>query len=318
MKPHRWLGVMVLIILIGVIGAFGVNAVLDPYGLFRDTHQRRLVVYGDPRIAKYLLNQRYVPENFDAIFIGSSVTANWNMRGLDRLRVYNNSINGGNIVEEKAIVTGALSRPGIKIAFLLVHPALTASHEYRTVVLDGKLKWSALGSLSLWDAYKEMINVRLGRMRLMFDYAGTEDLGAYPREMNPNMKKLWVPGDRFEVDKEAYSAFVSLLDDLHARGIKIVFVVPPTSEKVLRPKRVAWDAYTALVHQQMRTGDEWIDFSTQEYASFRENPSHFGDGVHFEPEAAAQMVAFINDRLNKSAAESTIGSAALKASASNK
>ena len=103
MSPPVWLaetiGAIVLLLLIVVL----VNMSIDIYGIFRSTKGRHLVVYGDERIAKYLLSERYVPENFDSLLIGSSVSANWNTQGIDSFRAYNESIEGGNIVEEKVI-----------------------------------------------------------------------------------------------------------------------------------------------------------------------------------------------------------------------
>jgi len=51
-----------------------------------------------------------VPANFDAVLIGSSMSANWNTSKIKALRVYNESMSAANIVEEKALVDHALSR----------------------------------------------------------------------------------------------------------------------------------------------------------------------------------------------------------------
>jgi hypothetical protein len=73
---------------LGIVGLFGANLLLsyalDVYGILRDPHGRSLATSGlhipttDDRISKYLLNQRYVPSNFDGLLIGSSTTGNWN------------------------------------------------------------------------------------------------------------------------------------------------------------------------------------------------------------------------------------------------
>jgi len=299
MRPESWL-VTTIVLVLGAVGALaGFNIAMDPYGLFQSTEGRRLVVYGDSRVAKYLLNTRYVPENFDSILVGSSLSANWNLTGITKLRVYNNSLNGGNIVEGKSLARSALSRPGISTAFLLVHPALTASHEFETVRLDDKLKLAALGSLSLWDAYKDMLKIRLRRSKLMFDYAGTEDLGDYPREMNTVMKRLWRPAEEFDIDPIAHAAYLDLVADLRAHGVRIVFIVPPTFEELLHGKRAAFDRYVHLIQSEAATvGDEWYDFTGDDYAEFRRDPVNFGDGVHFKPEAARLLVAALNAKVN--------------------
>ena len=298
--PRTWLLTTTLLIL-GAAGVIvGINVALDPYGLYRATEGRRLVAYGDARIAKYLLNVRHVPENFNAVLIGSSVSANWDMTRVEKLRTYNDSLNGGNIVEGKVLLDVAISKPGISTVFLLVHPALTASHDYKTVALTPDLRRSALGSLSLWEAYKDMIKVRLHRSPSWgtFDYAGTETLEHIPSEMNPDMKKLWRPGDTFDVDPAALAAYREAIHELRAKRLQIVFVVPPTAEDVLQPKRAAFDRYVQLIRGDSTADDTWIDFTSDVYAAFRRNRMHFPDGSHLNTEAARKLVSYINAAIN--------------------
>ena len=72
-----------------------------------------ILVYGDERVAKYLMNERYVLANFNAVMIGSSVSANWRLDQIVQLRTFNNSVNGGNIVEEKSMVDQVLYPPPV-------------------------------------------------------------------------------------------------------------------------------------------------------------------------------------------------------------
>jgi hypothetical protein len=303
MRPERWLGITIALAVCLAATVAAVNVTVDPYGLFRPTKGRRLAVYGDSRVAKYLLNCRYVPENFDAILIGTSLSANWNLAAIEGFRVYNNSLNGGNIVEGRSVARAALTRPGISTAFILVHPALTASHEFETVRLDDRLKRAALGSSSLWEAYKDMLKIRLRRSTLNFDFAGTEELGGYRREMNAVMKRLWRPGDEFDVDRVAYAEYLELVTELRAHGVQVVFIVPPMFEGLLQGKRLAFDKYVRSIRSKAAmAGDVWLDFTGDEDYEFRRNAAHFGDGVHFEPEAARVLVEKLNDRLNDSIA----------------
>src|SRR2546423_1309606 len=154
MKPQNWFFTTLALIVIVAAVTVASNVTLDIYGLFRDPHGRRLPAIGDDRVAKYLLSKKYVPGNFDAILVGSSVSANWNTGRMRSLRVYNESMTAANIVEEKALVDQALSQPGIKAALLTVHPYLTNSHRFATVQVSERETFGALGSLTLWEAYK--------------------------------------------------------------------------------------------------------------------------------------------------------------------
>jgi hypothetical protein len=147
MRASTWLLTTVLFVALAGGVIVGTNVAIDIYGLYRPVRGRHLPVYGDERVAKYLLSSKYVTENFNALLVGASITANWDVRGFDRLRVYNASLNGGNIVEERALVEAALTGPGIDVVMLLVHPALTLDHEFRTVVMTPELRRAALGSI---------------------------------------------------------------------------------------------------------------------------------------------------------------------------
>lgn len=287
------------LVLLGAGGTLaGVNIAVDLYGLYTPVHGRRLVVYGDPRVAKYLLNTHYVPENFNSVLIGPSVSANWDMTAIRQLRVYNDSLNAGNAMELKAVVESALSKPGIRVAFLLVHPALTDSHEYMTVSLTPRLRASSLGSMSLWEAYKDILKIRLHRSRLMFDYAGTEDFGEIPTVMNDRMKRMWKPGADFAVDPTALAAYRELVGELHAHQVRIVFVIPPAFEGLLEGKRAAFDKYARFIQAEMTAADKWIDFTAGPLTDLRRDRANFPDDVHLVPQAAQQVVSYLDASLN--------------------
>jgi hypothetical protein len=303
MRPGKWLLTTITLLLAGFAALAVINISADIYGLYRPTQSRRLNVYGDARIAKYLLSFGYVPENFNAILIGGSFSANWNTTAVEKLRVYNESLNGGNIVEEKALAEAAISRPGISTAFILVHPALTYSHDFMTVRLAPRLKYSSLGSTSLWFAYKNMLYIRFHRSIQNYDYAGTEDFGTLATEMPPNMKRFWSGGDHFDIDPIALAAYRDLIAELRARQIHLIFIVPPTFEGLLLTKQTAFPSYKGLIESYSTPEDKWIDFSSAEYLNFRAASANFPDGVHLTPQAAKMVVCDINAKLNEWATE---------------
>ena len=296
MSPRRWL-LTTLVLTLGLGAAvIGTNVVLDPYGLYRTTEGRRLVSYGDPRIAKYLLNARYVPEHFNAVLVGSSVTGNWDMSRVEKLRIYNDSLNGGNITEGDAILEMAIRQPGISTVLLLVHPAMTSNHEFRTVTLGPELRRSALGSLSLWEAYKDMIYVRLHRLAVWgtFDAAGAETFHDLDSEMNDSTKALWKAGDTFDVDPIAIATYRDAIRHIRGKRLQIIFVVPPTEETLLQTKRAAFDRYVRMIRADSTADDLWIDFTTDRYAAFRKDATNFPDRSHLTAEAAGTLVSYLD------------------------
>ena len=111
-------------------GAAGIAAVVVPfnmyvdvYGIFRPAHGRRLPLYGEERLAKYLHTFRYIPENFDGVLLGSSVSDNLETDRLGGYRIYNASINGGNVEDVKPLAENLFRRGELRVD-RVVHPSL--------------------------------------------------------------------------------------------------------------------------------------------------------------------------------------------------
>lgn len=297
MRSNRWLltTIATTVLVSGTIVA--ANAAVDIYGLFRNPVHRSLPVYGDERVAKYLLSGRYVPSNFDGVLIGSSVSANWNVAAMGTVRLYNESVNGGNAVEEKAILDRVVNGAGTRLAVLIVHPYITASHQFKTVELSPRVVWGALGSQNLLDAYKNALNIRLGRESQTFDAAGTEDFGNVPHQLNSDLQALFASPDEFPVDGIALQAYRDMVTELHARNIPLAFVVPPTAESLFRPRRDAFVRYSQQVLACRLPTDPVLDFLTDEFADLRKDESLFLDGAHVRTSASGRVTAVLDARI---------------------
>jgi hypothetical protein len=296
MNTRRWLVVTVATTLAVVALAVGTNAAIDIYGLFRNPAHRSLRVYGNERVAKYLMSRGYVQANFDGVFVGSSVSANWNLGSMRSVRLYNESVNGGNIVEEKAILDQLLEHGGTGLALVLVHPYMTSEHESNGVTLAPREYWGALGSLNLLDAYKNAVKVRLGREPQLFDPAGTQDFGDGTKALNARLRAMMLGTADFEIDPVALQRFREVVAELHARRIPVGFVMPPTAEPLFAPKRAAFTKYASIVLADRSSTDRVLDFSDAEFAQLRD-PDNFSDGVHLRPAGAVRLTAVIDDRI---------------------
>jgi len=273
------------------------NVAADIYGLFRDPAHRALGVYGDERIAKYLLSTRYVHANFDGVLIGSSVSANWATGKMHSARLYNESINGGNIVEEKAILDRLLERPGTRMVLMVVHPYLTDTHQFNTVELAPREAWGALGSQNLLEAYKAALKIRLGREQQIFDAWGTANFGDQAKKLNPHLQRMMRPGGDFEIDPIARQAWRDVVADLHARHIPIAFVVPPVSEPIFAAKRDGFLDYTKEMLAPRQPGDPLLDCGSDQFADLRADLRLYTDGVHLHAAAAARFAAILDAQL---------------------
>lgn len=297
-SDRTWLAGTILATLALALLGIAANATADIYGLFRDPAHRSLPIYGDERLAKYLLSARYVPARFDGVLIGTSVSANWKTGEMKSLRLYNESLNGGNIVEEKAILDELLlRRPSVKAVLLVVHPYITASHDFRTIQLSPREIWGALGSKHLLDAYKNALGIRLGREPRLFDAAGTEAYGEGAKKLGEHLQVMMRPGADFDIDPIALAAYTDVVATLHARRIPIAFVIPPTSAPIFAAKRAELERYAAKLLALRFPGDPVLDLDGDDVQRLREDVSQYSDGVHLRDSAAARLTSLIDDRI---------------------
>lgn len=298
MKPVRWLLTTLgaFLLLAGVV--ILLNVWLDIYGIFRDTRNRHLVDYGDDRIAKYLLSEHYVPQNFEAILVGPSISSNWDTHGIHAIRTYNESLNGSNFFEQECLVNHALSEPGIRVVMIVIHPSLTAAHDFDTVALTDRENWGALGSVSLFEAYKALFARVIRHSEPPTDDYGTDHFED-PVQLNAVAAKMMTPGTNFTIDALAFSAFRKILDEARSHHAKVVYIIPPMLPAMYEPKREAFAKYFALLRTEMGPEEQVIDFSAPRLRDFQSNRSNFSDGVHISRKGTPRLVALLNQELTE-------------------
>jgi hypothetical protein len=294
MKSVNWILLTAFLALAGAIVNLLINTRLDIYGLFRDTRGLHLGVIDNERRTKFLLSERYVPENFNAVLIGSSVTNNWNTSGIRAFRVYNESIDGGNISEEKLLVEKVLRKTPLKLAICVVHPYMTDSHGINSGDMTDKEYWGALGSTTLFRAYGRLLRSR--GSSFLWDEYGTEEF-AGPIKLNAVLRKMFEPGSEFHIDPDAVVDYRNLVEELRHQGARLVVVVPPVSKELLEPKRKELARYLNQVMPIFSPQDPVINFSSPEYESFIQDSENFRDGIHLSPEGAAKVMAALDQRV---------------------
>ncbi|HXH41294.1 MAG TPA: hypothetical protein VNN08_21885 [Thermoanaerobaculia bacterium] len=281
MSATRWSALVIITVAV-MAGAFvAVNGSIDPMGLF---HSRtRIVIYTNERWSKYLLSIRYVPEQFDAVLVGTSVTGNWNTGFMQPLRTYNLSIEGGNIYEERLLLENVFKRRKPRVVLFCIHPYLTASYGRQTPYMTNRDYWSALGSLELLKTYHARRRVERHVGRQEFNEFGQQD---FKIPVRPWRAQAIAGGRWYVVDERSFAEYGRLVASARAAGSRVVAVVPPVNAE-------QWlytaDAYREYQHRILTffRGDELvIDFNTAPYDGLRGDRSNFPDGIHLSSTAA--------------------------------
>ena len=286
MRPSAWIATTLALFALGCALVFGSSYAIDLFGIFHDPTGKQLSVQHNERTAKFFLNERYVPANFDALLVGGSSTSNFRMDALDFARFYNESLYGSNAVEEKRLVDEALRRGHFRYAICVINPYLLQSHEFN----EGSgvpPRREALGSVNL--------------IREEF-YAGMRKIRHSPNSFWPEGGQAMPPSKgfmgkdlefTFKYDPIAVEAFQQTLDELRASGTKIIFFETGVYEPMYQRHRQQFDAFYAAF--PLRHADEpLIDFNAPEYAAFRSDASRWVDPPHLTDSSAAQASAELN------------------------
>jgi len=277
MKPERWITLNLAIFLAVSVCIVFSSYELDIFGIFHDPTGKQLSVYEDVRTAKYFLNQRYVPSNFDAIMVGSSSTVNWDMSELDFAHVYNDSLAGGNIAEVKRLVDEAIPSAHFKYAICVIHPFFLQSHEFH----EGRGRPThreALGSINvLREEWNRFLHDVLHHP-VRFYPSGSESILS-PVDADPF--KNWT----FTTDPVALDDYRQLLDELRGRGVKIIFLETPFYEPSYQQHKAELDAFYRGFPLR-KPGEPLIDFNLPEFKDLRSNPGNWMDPAHLRDPAA--------------------------------
>lgn len=296
MTNRRWL----ILTTLGIFGLVSANLLLsyslDVYGILRDPHGRSLATSGlhipttDDRISKYLLNQRYVPSNFDGLLIGSSTTGNWNPDLIHGYRIYNESLAAGNATEEKTLVDQALRTGHFKLALCVLSPYVVGSHALKEG-LDHVRRREALGSINSFGEEGAKALAALHLQQNTFFPNGSRELFVamkLDKELSP---------DLFQTDPQAIADYRSLIETLESHGVKIVYVIPPLYQPLYDANRIRLERFL----QSMQTAlppAPLIDFTGPEYAAYNSDPRNFSDGLHMSPAGAIEISQILNRKLH--------------------
>jgi hypothetical protein len=261
---------------------------MDPYGLFRDPRGRRLDIAFAARKAKFLLSKRYVPENFDALLIGPSSSENWEPAAIPGFKIYNESILGSNVYEEKRIVDQAMPLGHFKLAICILYPTMTTNHALNDG-LDAVSTVEALGSIHL---YVQEAGHIFAALHHPLPGASTPD-GTTPLKVVPPFFDVRrYPPDYFQLDPVAVTAYAQMVQSLRDRGARIVYIIPPLYEPFRQQNAAALAAYKQEMQHTLPQAPI-IDLDGPDFAAFRNDQTNYVDNFHLNAAGAAKIDAYI-------------------------
>lgn len=282
------------------IAAVGVpvNMYVDVYGIFRPAHGRRLAIYGEERLAKYLHSFRYIPENFDGVLLGSSVSDNLETDHLGRYRIYNASINGGNIEDLRPLAENLFRRGELRLTVFCIHRYLTLDHVKKTDLMNPRQYWGALGSPQLIAAYASGLATRSGFLQPAFEECGARRFGldgdaAQSRKAITDALDGIVHGTalagNYTIDPVALSELKEILAAARRHSRRVLVFHPPLPAPVLAVRAAQFEHYRDTIDALLQPGDLLVDLNGPQYAAMRADYGNFVDAVHLSHAGASQV-----------------------------
>jgi len=282
------------------------NMRLDVYGLFRPAQGRQISIYGEERLAKFLHAFRYIPENFDGILVGSSVSDTLDTTQIKGWRIYNASINGGNVADIRPIVENVLHKSEMKVTVVCIHRYLTKDHALKTDLMNSRQYWGALGSPQLITAYVSLLAMEKGLTSADFNAAGVRrlesrsDPAVTGRKIESALAGIEhgteAVGD-YSIDPVALQDLNELMAMARRRSRRVVVFYPPTPEPVLTACRRRVQTYPSTVQTILRPSDIVIDFNGPGYEDTRRDYGNFIDAVHLSQAGAKAVMAELSKTL---------------------
>ncbi len=263
---------------------------LDVFGVLRDPAGRALITSSHERQAKYLLNEAYVPENFNALIIGASASVNWRPRRLTGYRFYDESLEGGNATEQRKLVESALQRGHFQVALVGIFPRITGSHELQDG-LDQVNRAEAFGSLAAFNIELERLVDTLRHRTPTFYPDGSHEMPSTkpePPKVKMNMNQ----------DPQAVEDYRALVQELIAHGVRVIYVVYPVYTPAYDFNRDALLAYRKHFPATLPPAPI-IDLNAPEYKSFRDDPANYIDEIHLSRTGADKLTGLINTRMHQ-------------------
>lgn len=291
----RWNALVVVATVAVAAFVAGLNYHLNLYGVFGNPAGKKLVVYDNERTTKYLFSYNYIPVNFDAVLVGTSISDNWDTSHIAGMRVYNASINGGNISEEALVLRNILDRTHPRTVLFVIHPYLTESSGRKSGYMNAQEYWGALGSIQLMRVYWNKFLISHHAHRQEFNDFGQDD---YDVHVAPAaLQEILNSDEAMPVDPIAMKQYRELLDSARISGARIMGVIPPVSDELWKRQSGSYQAYYAQILPLFHSDEPVIDFNSTEYSILRSNAANFPDGVHLSRSAATQVVDALNEKL---------------------
>jgi hypothetical protein len=285
----------------GLIGlSVLVNTQLDIYGLFTSTKGKSLKIHNNERVSKYLLSYHYVPENFNTIVIGTSLSDNLEVSVYKdgKYKIYNASIMGANISEILPIAQNAI-QGGIKNVVFCISPYLTKNSGSKEVEFGKKVYLGALGSVDLYQTYAIGLIRQTNLMPHKFPkgqfnesgvhfYADFFRLDDVQSKINDEIRLH--ANEEIPVDSIARQQFIDLVTLLKQNNVNCVGYFHPVPYEIYESNKANYKKFEQMISEISGDAIRLIDFNSIDNRAFTSDYTNYIDHGHLSEKGQRTLV----------------------------
>lgn len=278
----------------------GIFYYTNDFGLWKSKEDIR--IWGREKTSKYLLSFKYIPENFEGVVLGASVSVNLDTRLIENHKIYNLSMNGANISELKYAAENVLSHQNTKYLILCLHPYITKDSGIKGRQIDPKEYWGSIFSFlpveMLVHKYKAASNPKLDKFN-QSEWGYFE----FQRFWKRDFKDI-VETKEFEneiiVDPTAYEELQRVINLAHDNQVQVLAYYYPTFYDWQQQWEAngAWNYYRQKMQKLFDENDIVLDLTTPDYYYITKNYASYTDG-HLSDLGAKYVTEIISDQLNQ-------------------
>ena len=285
-----------------------INIYIDVYGIFGESKNKKLPVYYNERISKYLLSYKYIPINYNTIIAGPSLSDNINITQCDSsLKIYNISIMGGNISETKILTIHCIDQ-GIKNVILCLNPYQFKDVGEKEIEFNDKIYFSALGSLDLYQTYLVAIIRHLELLPSKYPKNQINENGVnnYEKLFEVNNVKEKIKDEvkirqleKYFINPKAMQEFKELIVYLQKKEIQFLIYFHPIPLEILKADYNSVMQFQNKICNIVGDSSRILDFNQPKYHQFTANYDNYIDHGHLSKSGCEEITLKISQRINE-------------------
>lgn len=311
MTSKKFTLIWLLISLFFIVSIAALNFSRNEFGLFGNVKGEKIRIYDYERMSKYLLSFSYIPQNFDSVLFGASVSnLEMDMSKIDGMNIYNLSTNGANISELKYLVDNVIEKGNLKTILVCLDPYMTKNSGHKTSSINPRLYYSTLGSLFTLKYYSKkrraLANPSTDPFRDSWNglrYNKTDVAEKYDSEteINKDIALANSEGYTINVDPIAVKELDEVLTKARNKGIKVFAYYHPKPYKLFSSENYQkeYRKFQNEMSKLLIEDDIVFDMNTDDYRHITESFDSYSDGAHLSAKGAAKVISALNEKISE-------------------